>query len=136
MANEHSYNLKDASLQSVVALSNGAGTTSTAGFDLGLADAKLAPCELQIDIGALDATAMPTATTCQVTVNDDTNDSGYTTRLTLPTATSSSGIAAQSFRVAIPSNFARYVNCSVILANGGGTVGDCSGVNVTASLVF
>lgn len=136
MANEHSYQLKDASLKSVVALSNGAGTTSTAGFDLGLAAAKLANCELQIDIGALDATAMPTGTTCQVTFDDSADDSSYATKLTLPTATSSSGIAAQSFRVAIPTNTRRYIRASVVLANGAGTVGDCRGVNVTAQLVF
>jgi len=136
MSNELSRNVKDAVLQSAVALSNGADTTYTAGFDLGSGAAKLAPCELELSIPALTATHMPTGTTLSVAVQDSADDSSYTTLFTYPLRTSASGLAADATRTGIPTDARQYVRYAVTLADAAGTVGDCRLVDVTAALVF
>jgi hypothetical protein len=136
MANELAHNMKDAVLQSVVALSNGAGDTNTTAFDLGSGVAKLAPCELELSIPALTSTHMPTGTTLSVAVQDSADNSSFATLFTYPLRTSSSGLAAAVTRTGIPSNARRYVRYTVTLADAAGTVGDCREVAVAASLVF
>jgi len=134
------FQLKDAKFIETKALSNGAGSVNSDGFDLGqmtARGARLPEVEGKITAPALTTTQLPDSETMTYKV-EHADQSNYGDAVTLydavlvQTGASGEGAAAASARYRIPSDCKRYVR---IVATKTGT-GDCSTVSLTHELVF
>lgn len=133
------FNNKDASLIQTKALSNGAGSASIDGFDLGIsADADfVSDMELEIEAPALTTSALPNAQTMTYSVeHDDASDFSSAVELAdqviVQTGADSAGADAVTKRFRLPTDVKRYVR---VKATKGGT-GDASGASMTVSACF
>jgi len=142
MANENSYNRRDANLEETKALPADAGAgnaTSIDAFDLGSAhEAFLAPCELELEAPALGTTPLPDGTEIHYDVEDSADDSSYAViaaDVIVQTGAGGAGAAAATERFRLPSNVRRYVRVTAEGDDGTGTLGDCSGSSMTARIV-
>lgn len=113
-----SFAVKDAQLIQTKALSNGAGSTVTDGWDLGhnaaLLGRNLADFELLIEAPALTTTELPDTETYKYSIETDDN-AAFGSAKVLHTdvmqqlGAGGAGAAAKSERVRLPSNCERYV---------------------------
>lgn len=105
----------DANLQKTTALPNGAAAVNSASIDLGHTEEGAAPpCELELVAPLLTVTEQPDAKTMIYTLEDSADDSSFAVLATgqvvmVQTGASSSGAAAETTRIGIPSNCRRYI---------------------------
>jgi hypothetical protein len=143
MANEHSYNIQDASLNpATFALPTtllAAGSKTSAAVDLGADTFKRGNFELQLLVPTLNSTMAPAAATAGVTysiesgVTSTFSDGAARTIVSKTIAGSASGVAQTLLRTRVPSDCERYVRARVLLAT---TCTDASAVAATLSLNF
>lgn len=136
MANEFSYNLQDADLQSGdKTLPNaGSGTEVSASIDLG-AGAKIEKAELAIIAPVLDATELPDATTVKYSIEDSADDASFAaicTNALVQTGAGGVGTTAVTGRVGIPSSARQFVRVSSVTSAG---TGDCSAKSVNLAVL-
>lgn len=132
-------NVKDAELIETKALPNGAGSTNTDAFDLGMGEQGqfAANCELVIDAPALVVGDLADAATMKYSVQMD-SDAGFGSPTTIypdvitQTGAGGAGAAAASRRVRLPTNCERYVRVRATNS----ASGDASDKSMTVSLVF
>jgi hypothetical protein len=136
MPDQVSRNIKDADLIITRALPTADATVVSTDFDLGAVSPGVTAegFELLLAIPALSATLLPNADTLTITVRSGSTATP-TTSLGIVRVITGTGstIAAQEFRVKLPSNVGRYVNVQYVAAGG---TGDMSGVSATQSLCF
>ena len=126
--------LRDALLQVVAALPNGAANTSTPGIDLGHSTFGdfVAPIEFALSIPALTTSEQPDAKVLTYTVETDTDPTfgSPAVAMTLGTQVGAggAGAAAVTFRFALPTTAERHVRCKA--------TGSASGNSSTKSMTF
>ncbi len=125
--------IKDYSLTVTRALPTADGTVTSSDFDLGLSPGPaLEGAELVVAIPALTSTHLPSADTLTLTVQSGASATPSTSINIVKVITGTgSTIAAQDWRVKLPSDTARYVNVKAVAAGG---TGDISGVSLTITL--
>jgi hypothetical protein len=136
MANEFVRNIKDAALLVTRALPTADGTVTSSDLDLAAVSpgVSLENVELAIEIPALTSTHLPSADTLTVTVQGGASATPSTSLNIVKVITGTgSTIAAQEWRVKLPSDCPRYVNVKFVAAGG---TGDISGVSATIGLRF
>lgn len=135
------YNLRDANLIKSDAMPNGASTTK-AGTALDLGNAltargvRLAECELLLTMPALSTTMAPDTRTMTYSIESSSTSTfdAATTLWSLQKAgASGAGIAADTFRMKIPSNCDRYVRAKAV---SGASTTDASTVSMKLELLF
>ena len=132
MAHEFSRNIQDYNLTITRALPTADGTVTSSDFDFGTNTVFPENTELVIAIPALSSTILPSADTLTVTVQGGSTATPSTSLDMVKVVTGTgSTIAAQEWRVRLPSNCPRYVNVKFVLAGG---TGDGSGVSATLTL--
>lgn len=127
----------DAQLQVTVALSNGAGTATSGGIDLGItsnADFQ-ADVELLIDGPVLTTGELPDGETMTYAVyhdsaSDFSGEALLADSVLVQTGAGGAGASAAEGRLALPTNVSRYLRIKAV--NSG--AGDASGKSLTASL--
>lgn len=132
-------NVKDAELIETKALPNGAASTYTDAFDLGMGSMGqfAANCELVISAPALVVGDLADAATMKYSVQMD-SDSGFGSATTIypdvitQTGAGGAGAAAATARVRLPTNCERYVRVRATNS----ASGDASDKSMTVSLVF
>ncbi|MBN2132872.1 MAG: hypothetical protein JW741_25460 [Sedimentisphaerales bacterium] len=135
------HNIKDASFVKTIALGTADATVVTVGMDLGALTARgarLEDCELLIEAPALDTTQLPNGDTNTYSIETDDDVAFGSAKIVangviIQTGAGGVGAAAATARFKIPSDCERYIRVKSILAGG---TGDCSGVSMTASLLF
>lgn len=133
------YKVADAALKETKALSNGAGTVNSSGFDLGAVSylaARLAAMEGRVTAPALTTAELPDGTTVTYSAQHSSDGLTWATlaaSILVQTGAGGAGAAAAVANYAIPSNCYRYVRVSAVVGAGGG---NCSGKSVTHQLVF
>lgn len=138
MAYEFSRNIQDASLNpAAFALPSSAGSTTSAGIDLGADAFKPEGIELELSVPALNATMIPDTRTVNYIIETSTTSNFAAIAQTIlndqVTGASSAGAAAYLKRVRLPSNCARYVRGKITT---GSTTGDASSISATLSIRF
>lgn len=132
--------VKDATFIETKALSNGAGSVSSTGFNLGALTGRghrPENLEMEIQAPALTTTQLPDSETMTYKVETDDN-SGFTSAKTLydkvivQTGAGGTGAAAATARYKIPSDCEQYIR---VTATKTGT-GDCTGVSLTHQILF
>ncbi len=133
------FGVRDAQLIQTKALPNGAGSTSTDGFDLGHGSKGdfLAPCELLIEAPALATADLGDADTMKYSIEHDTDPAFGTAvaiakEVLVQTGAGGAGAAAASARFRLPSNVNRYVRVKATNSD----AGDASDKSFTVSLMF
>lgn len=133
------YSVKDNALMNTKALPNGANTVAAAGFDLGLTSRGdfVAPCELQIEAPALDATALPNSQTMIYHVYhsdnaDFSSESLVVGNVLTQTGADGAGAAAATKQCRLPVDVKRYVRVKAVKSG----TGDASGSSFVSRLVF
>lgn len=135
-ANEFARNVKDALLTVTRALPTADGTVTSSDLDLEAVAAgrSLENVELSIEIPELSSTLLPSADTLTVTVQGGASATPSTSLNIVKVITGTgSTIAAQEWRVRLPSDCPRYINVKFVAAGG---TGDQSGVSATVALRF
>lgn len=136
-----SFAVKDAQLVQTKALSNGAGATSTDGFDLGhnaaLLGRNLANFDILIEMPALTTTELPDAETYTMSIETDDNAAFSSAKILhanvmQQVGAGGAGAVAKSERVRLPSNCERYVR---VKGTKTGT-GNVSAKVMTVSMLF
>ena len=137
------HGVRDASLKETKALPAAAGTVNSDGIDLGaLSDrgGRFLDCEVLLSAPALGATALPDTTTMTYSIQSSaTSNFAATTTLagSCIVQTGSTGAAASTFRMKIPSNCQRYIRASAVGADVGNvSLGNCAGSELTLELLF
>lgn len=135
--------VRDASLKTSDALANGNGAANGTGIDLGPLTGISSRTELSVllvSAPALNVTQLPNGCTVTYTVQQSaTSNFASTTNLAagLIVQTGSTGAAAATARVKIPSNAGRYIRTVATgAANGNTAVGDCSAKSFTMEVLF
>ncbi|MBA7711874.1 hypothetical protein ES703_120841 [subsurface metagenome] len=143
MSNPH--HRKDATLIETKALPAADGSVSSAAFDLGGVGKQdfVAACDLKVTAPVLTTTELPDADTMIYKVETSADDSTYVTLYgAVITQTGAGGAGAATTNIVVPlrgridstsGNLRRYVR---VTATGAGTIGDCSGKELTAELLF
>lgn len=143
-----SYEIQDNSFIETKALPADAGSaaaTSTSGFDLGegLPDGEFhAECEVEVSAPALGSTAMPNGTEMHYDIeasSDDGDSDSYeviAADVIVQTGADSSGDDAATARFRVPTDCERYLRVTAEGDDGTGTLGDCSGSDMTAKVLF
>ena len=135
------YNLRDESFIKSDAMPNGASTTK-AGTALDLGNAltargvRVAECELFLTMPALTATMAPDTRTMTYSIESSatsTFDSATTLWSLQKAGASSAGIAADTFRMKIPSNCDRHIRAKAV---SGASTTDASAVSMKLELLF
>lgn len=129
----------DSSLKKSWALSNGAGSTNSAGIDLGTSSDGdfVAGCEVLISAPALTTTQLPNGDTMtyDIEMDSDENFGSPTTIISgalVQTGAGGAGAAAANEQVRLPADVEQHIRCK---ATKTGT-GDASTVSATVQLVF
>ena len=134
-----SFAVQDALMALTLALPNGAATTVSTSLDLQNSSKGdfVAPCEVQISAPLLGATPLPDAKTMKydLITSDSSDLSGPTVLVAAAitqTGASSSGAAADSVKLRLPSNVKRYLGFRAT----GSASGNASSASATLKLLF
>lgn len=134
MANEFARRIEDYSFTVTRALPTADATVTSSDLDFGTNTVFPENVELEVSIPALSATILPSADTLTITVQGGSSATPSTSLNIVKVITGTgSTIAAQTWRVKLPSDTPRYVNVKFALAGG---TGDGSGVSATIKALF
>jgi hypothetical protein len=134
MANEFSRRIADYQFTVTRALPTADGTVTSSDMDFGTNTVFPENVELEISIPALTSTILPSADTLTITVQGGASATPSTSLNIVKVITGTgSTIAAQTWRVKLPSDTPQYVNVKFVLAGG---TGDGSGVSATIKALF